>query len=115
MNPLADYEEQTSPFFSRISNTAINATRTIICYNQPIYDDMRLEPIEYVGLELSANSEKHFINPSSVLTIVQPMYDNSVIYIVDDDSKLFSASALQYMSCVVVFGPSLDMYTGISS
>ena len=92
MRPMTDYEEQTSPFSSRISNTVINATRRIICYDQPIYDDDRLEPIEYAGLELTANPENFFINPSSVLTVVRPMYDDIVICIVDDDGKCISSS-----------------------
>ena len=87
MGPLTDYEEQISSIASRIDNTVINATRRIVCYHQPIYDDIRLEPIEYAGLGLSANPEDFLINPSSVLTIVKPMYHNSVICIVDDDSK----------------------------
>ena len=85
MRPMADYEEQTSPVSSRISNTIINATRRIICYDQPIYDDDRLEPNEYAGLRLSANPDYFVINPSTVLTVVRPMYDDSVICIVDDD------------------------------
>ena len=92
MRPMTDYEEQTSPFTSRISNTVINATRRIICYDQSIYDDDRLEPIEYAGLGLSANPEDVFINPSSVLTEARPMYDDSVICIVDDDGKCISSS-----------------------
>ena len=92
MAPMTDYEEQTSPFSSRISNTVINATRRIICYDQPIYDDDHLEPIEYAGLSLSANAEDFFITPSSVLTVVRPMYDNSVICIVDDDGKCISSN-----------------------
>ena len=92
MRPRTDYEEQTLPFSSRISNTVINATRRIICYDQPIYDDDRLEPIEYAGLGLSANPEDFFINPSSVLTVVQPVYGDSVICIVDNDGKCVSSS-----------------------
>ena len=92
MRPMTDYEEQTSPFASRISNTVINATRRIICCDQPIYDDDRLEPIEYAGLGLTANPVEFFINPSSVLTVVRPMYDDSVICIVDDDGKYISSS-----------------------
>ena len=92
MAPMTDYEEQTSPFSSRISNTVINATRRIICYDQPIYDNDRLEPIEYAGLGLSANPEDFFITPSSVLTEFRPMYNNSVICIVDDDGKCISSS-----------------------
>ena len=89
---MTDYEEQTSPLSSRISNTVINATRRIICYDQPIYDDDHLESIEYAGLGLSANPEDFFINPSSVRTEVRPMYDDSVIRIVDDDGKCMSSN-----------------------
>ena len=92
MRPMTDYEEQSSPFSSRIGNTVINATRRIICYNQPIYDDDRLEPIEYAGLGLFANPEDFFMNPSSVMVVVQPMYDDSVICIVDNDGKCVSSS-----------------------
>ena len=94
MGPMTDYEEQTSPFSSRISNTVINAARRIICYDQPIYDDDRLElePIEYAGLGLSANPENFFTNPSSIRTEVRPMYDDSVICIVDDDGKCMSSN-----------------------
>ena len=92
MAPMTDYEEQTSPFASRISNTVINATRRMICYDQPIYDDDCLEPIEYAGLGLSANPEDFFINPSSVRTEVRPLCDDSVICIVDDDGKCISSS-----------------------
>ena len=92
MTPMTDYEEQTSPFSSRISDTVINATRRIICYDQPIYDDDRLESIEYAGLGLSANPKDFFINPSSLLTVVRPMYDDSVICIVDDDGKCIGSN-----------------------
>ena len=92
MAPMTDYEKQTSPFSSQISNTVINVTRRIICYDQPIYDDDRLEPIEYAGLGLSANPVNLFINPSLVLTVVRSMYNSSVICIVDDDGKCISFS-----------------------
>ena len=99
MRPMTDYEEQSSPFSSRISNTVINAKRRIVCYDQSIYDDDRLEPIEYAGLGLSANPEDFFINPSPVLTVVQPMYDDSVICIVDDDGKCMSSNYKLFSDC----------------
>ena len=74
-----DYEEQTKNI-SRIRNTVINATRRIICYNMPIYDDLRLEVTEYAGLTLA-------VRDASVQTIVQSMYGEIAIEIVDDDRK----------------------------
>ena len=80
MNPGTDYEEQMRSN-NRIRDTVINATRRIICYNLPIYDDMQLEVTEYAGLTLA-------VRDSSVLTEVQPVYNQTAIQIIDDDSKL---------------------------
>ena len=63
MAPGTDYEEQIRGI-NRIRNTVINATTQIICYNQTIYDDMRLEVTEYAGLTLA-------VRDSSVHTEVQ--------------------------------------------
>ena len=51
--PMTDYEEQTIGI-NLIRDTKITATRRIICYNQTIYNDMRLEVSEYTGLGLVA-------------------------------------------------------------
>ena len=80
MAPLADYEEQIRGI-NRIRNTVMNEMRRIICYNQTIYDDMRLEVSEYVGLTLA-------VRDSSVRTEVRPLYDQVYIQIVDNDSEL---------------------------
>ena len=74
---MSDYEEQTETF-NRIRHTAINATRRVVCYDQPIYDDQRLEEIEYIGLGVALRDH---------VTEARPLYDNSVIYILDDDGK----------------------------
>ena len=81
MAPLTDYQEQTR---SRniIRNTVINATRRVVCYDQPIYDDVRLELPEYAGLTLDVRE-----SPNLIITKVQSMYDQVAIQIVDDDSK----------------------------
>ena len=79
MAPLTDYEEQIRGI-NRIRNTVMNEMRRIICYNQTIYDDDRLEVSEYVGLTLA-------VRDSSVRTEVQPMYDQVNIQIVDNDSE----------------------------
>lgn len=74
-----DYEEQTFGV-NLIDNEIISEINRIVCYNQAIYDDMRLEVSEYAGLMLG-------IDEASVLTEVQPMYSFSAIQIVDNDSK----------------------------
>ena len=85
MAPFTDYEEQTRTL-NIIRNILINATRRLICYDQPIYNDDRLELMEYAGLQLD-------VREATVdLVLVQPQYDNAAILIVDDDSQL-----LQYM------------------
>ena len=80
MAERTDYEEQTRRR-NRIRDTIINATRRIICYDQPIYDDVRLEKSEYAGLRLSNRT-------ASIDTVlVEEQYDNAAIKIIDDDSK----------------------------
>ena len=88
MAPLTDYEEQIRGI-NRIRNMVINATRRIICYNQHIYDDIRLEMSEYAGLTLA-------VRDSSVPTVIQPMYDQVAIQILDDDST-FHLSMKQHI------------------
>ena len=80
MAPMTDYEEQIRGI-NYIRNTVINATRRIICYNQPIYDDMRLEMTEYAGLTLA-------VRDPSVFTVVRPMYDQVAITILDNDGEV---------------------------
>ena len=79
--PMTDYEEQTIGI-NLIRDTKITALRRIICYNQTIYNDMRLEVAEYTGLGLVPNAL------STVLTEVELMYNESSILIIDDDGKL---------------------------
>ena len=79
---MTDYEEQTIGT-NLIRDTVITATRRIICYNQTIYNDMRLEVSEYTGLGLIVDNAL-----STVLTEVEPMYNESAILIIDDDGKL---------------------------
>ena len=90
MIPSSDYEEQQR-LVNRIRNTGINATRRIICYDQAIYDDMRLEVSEYFGITLTVQG----MPPTTVLTVVQPMYDQVAILIVDDDGKIPSSLVYQ--------------------
>ena len=79
MTPGTDFEEQLLGF-NYIRNMVINDTRRVICYDMPIYDDIRLEMLEYAGLTLA-------VRDASVLTQVEPMYDQVAICIIDDDSE----------------------------
>ena len=81
MAPRTDYGEETSRF-STIRDTFITEVRRMICYEQVVYDDLRLEKEEYVGLALV---------PDDLDTVVEtePLYNESVVIIIDDDSKCF--------------------------
>ena len=84
-----DYAEQTFGV-NAINDQLINATRRMICYDQPIYDDEHLEVSEYAGLTLDVDDNILF---TTVLTEVQELYDFVSIRILDDDSE-FSCSSL---------------------
>ena len=75
-----DFAQQT-PATNVIDNTFITEDMRVLCYNQPIYDDNCLELDEYAGLTLGVNTL------TTVLTEVQPMYDQASILIVDNDSE----------------------------
>ena len=83
MRERTDYAEQTFGV-NAIDDQLINATRRIICYNQPIYDDERLEVSEYAGLTLDIDDNIRF---TTVPAEVQDLYDFASIRIVDDDSE----------------------------
>ena len=81
MAPRTDYEEETSKF-STIRGTFITEERRMICYEQVVYDDLRLEKEEYVGLALIADDLDTVVE-------TEPLYNESVVIIIDDDSKCF--------------------------
>ena len=81
MTEGSDFQEQVQGV-NQISRLTINQTMRIICYNQVIYDDLRLEVAEYAGLTLQVIDSL-----SSVMTIVEPGYADSAILILDDDSE----------------------------
>ena len=94
MPERTDYAEQTFGVNS-INDQLINATRRIICYNQPIYDDGHLEVSEYAGLTLDVDDNILF---TTVFTFVQDLYDFASIRILDDDSEFAC-------SCIIVIHP----------
>ena len=77
-----DYAQQTRAINAiddeTIRENDFNEIRRIVCYNQSIYDDIRLEDDEWLGLTLS-------VDRASVLTNVRPMYDQAAIMIQDND------------------------------
>ena len=88
IHPMADgtdYAQQTLAD-NVIDNIPITAEMRLICYNQPIYDDVRLELDEYAGLTLGVVDNNNIL--TTVVTEVKPMYDQASILIVDNDSEL---------------------------
>ena len=79
MIPKSDYEEETR-FASTIRSTFIEELRRQICYNQVVYDDERLELTETAGLALVPDD-------LDTLVEVEQFYADSVVFIIDDDSK----------------------------
>ena len=82
--PMADGTDfaQQTPATNVIDDTFIIQEMRLVCYNQPIYDDNCLELDEYAGLTLGVIDNNIL---TTVLTIVQPMYDQASILIVDND------------------------------
>ena len=84
MDPFTDYAAQTIGT-SAIDDETIrenepNEIRRIVCYDQPIYEDVDSEGDEWLGLTLS-------VDRATVLTNVRPMYDQAAILIKDNDGK----------------------------
>ena len=80
-----DFAQQTRAT-NGIDDMIINELSRIVCYNQSIYDDDFLEPDEYAGLTLGVIDMNDFGQTTS-LTIVEPMYDQAAILIVDNDGE----------------------------
>ena len=77
-----DYAQQT-PAVNVIDNNFVHELRRIVCYNQIIYEDLRLEPNEYAGLTLGVIDNVH----TTIITHVKLMYDQASILILDNDSE----------------------------
>ena len=83
MIPGSDYAQQIIAV-NATDDFLIDEFRRIICYNQTIYDDFRLEMNEYVGLTLGVEDNQQ----TTILTFVKDVYDQSSILILDNDSEL---------------------------
>ena len=81
MAPGTDYAQQTVGV-NAIDDETITELMRIVCYDQPINEDLCVEGDEWLGLTLG-------VDRSSVLTNVRPLYDQAAILIQDNDSKFF--------------------------
>lgn len=81
MKDGTDYAQQTISF-NEIDDLNLTESRRVVCYNQTIYNDIRLESDEYSGLSLGV------VHIPTVLSRAQPIFDQASILIQDDDSKL---------------------------
>ena len=81
-----DFAQQTRTV-NVIDGIIITEERRIICYNQPIYDDLCLEPDEYAGLTLGVINYSDF-DLTTVLTDVEPFCNQTAILILDNDGEL---------------------------
>ena len=81
MDEGADYPPPVHRF-NPIRNMVITETARVICYNQTIYDDDRVEEDEFFSLTLTVQDR------SALITLVDPQLSSAVIKIVDDDGEL---------------------------
>ena len=77
---FSDYE---TPFqtFNPIMMMVITGTNTVLCYNQIIYDDDRVEEDEFFSLTLTVQ------DGSAMTTVVDPQLSSAVFMIVNDDGE----------------------------
>ena len=94
-----DYAQQTRAINAiddeTIRENDFNEIRRIVCYNQSIYNDIRLEDDEWLGLTLS-------VDRASVLTNVRPMYDQAAIMIQDNDRRNTMLITFYNLCCIHV-------------
>ena len=94
MAPMTDFSQQTVGVNAIDAETILQQMR-IVCYDQPIYEDMRLEGDEWLGLTLG-------VDRASVATTVRLMYDQAAILIQDNDSKLLNMTTAVHINFRVV-------------
>ena len=78
-----DYQEQRMGQ-NAIIDEKITELMRVVCYNQVIYDDLRLESQEWLGLTLEVQQFPFF---TSVRTDIEHFFGDSAIQIIDDDGK----------------------------
>ena len=83
--PYQDYGKQSNA----LKNESISQLDRRICYNQTIYDDKRLEAVEYIGLSLQIQDLVEIGGPTTVTTRMG--VEHTVIKIIDNDGNLIVA------------------------
>ena len=86
-----DYAQQTRV----IDDTFITQEMRVLCYNQPIYDDMHVELDEYAGLTLGVIDNDNVL--TTIPTRMEPMYAQVSMLIVDNDSELMTQYACGFV------------------
>ena len=102
MSEGSDYAQQTSAV-NIIDNVLITQQMRRLCYNQPIYDDLQVEQHEYIGLELSVR-DNHL---TTGLTLVDQMYNQASILIMDNDSMQAFFHMLHFLKFCINFAQEL--------
>ena len=82
MDPLADYPPPVQ-YFNPIMNMVITGTTRAICYNQTIYDDIRVEEDEFFSLTLIVQ------DGSAENTETHSQLSSTFVWILDDDGTSF--------------------------
>lgn len=82
MRESSDYAQQTRTV-NVIDDFLIYEFMRIICYNQVIYEDARVEYDEYAGLTLGVIHNMF----TTIDTVVKPMYGDAAVLIIDNDGK----------------------------
>ena len=78
-----DYQEQRRGQ-NAIIHEQITYLMRVVCYNQVIYDDLRLESREFLGLTLEVQPVPFF---TSIRTDTEHFFGDAAIQIIDDDGK----------------------------
>ena len=79
-----DYQEQRRGQ-NAIIDEQITEIKRVVCYNQVIYDDLRLESREFLGLTLEVQQVPFF---TSIRTHIEHFFGDAAIQIIDDDGKM---------------------------
>ena len=82
--PNPDYERQEFGL-NEIRPERITEERRRICYNQTVYDDIRLEAMEYAGLTLEVQNLVSMQGPTTANTLVD--IEHTAIRIIDNDGR----------------------------
>ena len=90
MAPGTDYEKQTRSA-NGLRGSSITESSRVVCYNQTVYCDTRLELTEYFGLSIAVRAS------STVRTEVDPIYGQTAIKIMDGSSSKFFTTSILYL------------------